>query len=98
MKHFLSRLYILLFVLSCYNSHVNAQFTNGVTGLLHMPNAEMQKDGTFVIGGNFLNKHNLPNDNWWGYDSYNYFINITFFSRLEISYICTLVQGKKNGL
>ncbi len=74
-----------------------AQFTNGVTGLLHMPNAEMQKDGTFVIGGNFLNKHNLPNDNWWGYDTYNYFLNITFFSRLEISYICTLVQGKDNG-
>ena len=72
-----------------------AQLTNGVTGLLHMPNAEMQKDGTAIIGGNFLNKHNLPSKRWWGYDTYNYFINITFFSRLEISYICTLVKGKK---
>lgn len=76
---------------------IHAQFTNGVTGLLHMPNAEMQADGTFVLGGNFLNRHNLPNDNWWGYNSYNYFVNITFFSRVEISYICTLVQGKNNG-
>ena len=59
--------------------HASAQFTYGTTGLLHMPNAEMQKDATLVVGGNFLNKHNLPNDNWWGYDSYNYFINITFF-------------------
>ena len=75
---------------------MNAQFTNGVTGLLHMPNAEMQKDGTFVIGGNFLNKHNLPSNYWWGYDTYNYFINITFFTRLEVSYICTLVKGKKS--
>jgi hypothetical protein len=75
---------------------VSAQFTNGVTGLLHMPNAEMQKDGTFVVGGNFLNKHNLPSDYWWGYDSYNYFVNITFLSRLEFSYVMTLVQGQDN--
>lgn len=97
MRHFLLKVYFFLFVLGCSWLSTNAQFTNGVTGLLHMPNAEMQKDGTFVIGGNYLNKHNLPNDNWWGYDTYNYFINITFFSRLEISYICTLVQGKENG-
>ena len=76
---------------------INAQLTSGLTGLLHMPNAEMQKDATAIIGGNFLNKHNLPNDNWWGYNSYNYFINITFLDRIEISYICTLVQGKPNG-
>lgn len=76
---------------------VNAQFTNGVTGLLHMPNAEMQKDGTFMLGGNYLNKHNLPNHSWWGHNTFNYFFNITFFSRLEISYICTLVKGKNNG-
>ena len=74
---------------------MHAQFTNGVTGLLHMPNAEMQADGTFVMGGNFLHKQNLPSDYWWGYDTYNYFINITFFSRLEIAYICTLVKGQK---
>lgn len=94
MKHF-----ILLFCL-CLGlgaGKIHAQFTNGVTGLLHMPNAEMQRDGTFVLGGNFLSKENLPNDNWWGYDSYNYFVNITFWERVEISYVMTLVQGKNNG-
>lgn len=91
MKHF-----VILFILLCASfTTTHAQFTNGVTGLLHMPNAEMQKDGTFVIGSNYLNKNNLPSRKWWGYDTYNYFINITFFSRLEISYICTLVKGKK---
>lgn len=73
----------------------NAQFTGGVTGLLHMPSAEMQRDGTFIIGGNFLNKHNLPNQRWWGYDTYNYFLNITFFERLELAYVCTLVKGQE---
>lgn len=87
---------ILLYIGLVGTVNLNAQFTNGVTGLLHMPNAEMQKDGTFAIGGNFLNKKNMPNDNWWGYDTYNYFINITFLSRLEVSYICTLVKGQKD--
>ncbi|WP_455674554.1 YjbH domain-containing protein [Phocaeicola sp.] len=73
------------------------QHTIGVTGLLHMPSAEMQRDGTLMIGGNFLSKENLPSDSYWGYDSYNYYINITFFHRLEIAYICTLLQGKNNG-
>ena len=74
-----------------------AQLTDGMTGLLHMVTAEVQKDATFILGGNFLNKHNLPNDRWWGYDTYNYYLNFTFLDRIEISYICTLVQGKDNG-
>ncbi|WP_036787953.1 YjbH domain-containing protein [Phocaeicola abscessus] len=74
-------------------TYCNAQLTNGVTGLLHMPNAEMQEDGTVMIGGNFLNKKNLPNNQIWYYNSYNYFANITFLKRIEISYICTLLKG-----
>lgn len=84
---------VLLMVLMTL--HASAQFTYGTTGLLHMPNAEMQKDATLVVGGNFLNKHNLPSDYWWGYDTFNYFVNITFFDRLEIAYVMTLVKGQK---
>ena len=73
---------------------IHAQLTDGMTGLLHMVNAEVQKDATFMLGGNFLNKHNLPNNRWWGYNTYNYYLNITFLDRIEIAYICTLVQGK----
>ena len=83
---------LLFGVLTC-----KAQLTNGVTGLLHMPSADMQRDGTLMIGGNFLNRHNLPNNYWWGYDSYNYFLNVTFLKRLEIAYVCTLFKGKKEN-
>lgn len=83
---------LLFGVLTC-----KAQLTNGVTGLLHMPSADMQRDGTLMIGGNFLNRHNLPNNFWWGYNSYNYFLNVTFFKRLEIAYVCTLFKGKKEN-
>lgn len=86
---------ICVSILCVFNTY--AQYTCGVTGLLHMPTGEMQKDGTFMAGGNFLNKHNLPDNPWWGYNTYNYYINITFLDRLEISYICTLYQGKDNG-
>ena len=87
---------VLILFLFCF-INVKAQFTNGVTGLLHMQNAEIQEDATFMFGGNFLNKHNLPNNAWWGHNTYNYFVNVTLFDRIEIAYICTLVKGKNNG-
>ena len=94
MKIIKYRFIILLSCLYFCSANVNAQLTDGMTGLLHMANAEMQKDGTVMIGGNFLNKHNLPSNWWWGYDTYNYYVTITFLDRIEVSYICTLVQGK----
>ena len=75
-----------------------AQLTDGMTGLLHMVTAEVQKDATFMLGGNMLHKNNIPSKWWWGnYNTYNYYLNITFLDRIEVAYICTLVQGKKNG-
>lgn len=86
-------LIILLFCLTA--SKVYPQYTDGITGLLHLVNAEVQKDGTFMLGGNMLHRHNIPSKTWWGnYNTYNYYINITFFDRIEVAYICTLVQGK----
>ena len=56
---------------------VKAQFTYGTTGLLHMLTADMQKDKTFMFGGSYLNSYAMPSA--WYYDTYNYYINITFF-------------------
>lgn len=75
---------------------VSAQITYGTTGLLHMPSAEMQKDKTVMIGGNFLNKENVP-ATWWGHNTYNYFLNVTILPCLEIAYVCTLVKGKEGN-
>lgn len=65
-----------------------AQFTYGTTGLLHMPTADMQKDKTFMAGGGYLNKHATPDR--WNYNTWNYYINITFFPWLEVAYTCTI--------
>ena len=65
-----------------------AQFTYGTTGLLHMPTADMQRDKTFMFGGGYLNDHATPAR--WDYDTWNYYINITFFPWLEVAYTCVI--------
>lgn len=94
--------HILIIVCLCFGFCIGktyAQVTDGVTGLLHMPNAEMQRDGTLMMGGNYLNWRKVPfiKHNWFHYNTFNYYLNITFFKRLEVAYICTLNQGVPNS-
>lgn len=97
------KLKICLITISLFFSinTIKAQLTDGMTGLLHLVNAEVQKDGTFMLGGNMLHKENIPNQHWWStntgnYNTYNYYLNITLFDRIEVAYICTLIKGRKN--
>lgn len=71
------------------------QFFDCSSGLLQTPTAEMNPSGTFMLSSNFLNKHTLPSSTYWDYHSFNYGITITFWSRLEIGYVCTLIDGSK---
>ena len=86
MKHYVF-IACLCLVLGIGKAH--AQFTNGVTGLLHMPNAEMQQDGMFVIGGNFLNKHNL----WLPLKEEVKFKLVLFIKKLYKTSICLAQNG-----
>ena len=76
----------ILFV--CLLMPVHAQFTYGTTGLLHAPSAEMQQDKTFMFGGGYLNSQAIPYA--WNYNTWNYYINITFFPWMEVGYTCTI--------
>ena len=71
---------------------VKAQFTYGTTGLLHMPTADMQRDKTFMFGGGYLDSQATPSS--WYYDTWNYYINITFFPWLEVGYTCNLFSAE----
>ena len=86
--------FVVFFILLCLP--ISAQFTYGTTGLLHMPTADMQKDKTFMAGGSYLNRHATPST--WYYDTYNYYINITFFPWLEVGYTCTLFSAEWLGV
>ena len=85
---------IILFLLTQISTVVSAQFTYGTTGLLNMPTAEMQKDKTFMFGGGYLEKH--ASTARWFYDTWDYYINITMFPWLEISYHCILHKAVKD--
>lgn len=80
----------------CFSLTATAQLSYGTTGLLHAPSAEMQRDKTFMIGGNFMNKELTPPT--WYYHTYNYFLNVTIFPWVEVAYTCTLFQAEALGL
>ncbi len=83
---------ILLSLILCSISFsVSSQALRGTTGLLHTPTAEMQRDKTFMFGGNVL--HLTPLQYIASKEikyTFNYYINITIFPWLEVGYTCTL--------
>ena len=94
MKKFIS----IMFIAFLMAVEGNAQFIDSTKGLLMMPSAEMEREGTFMISNSFLNKSYLENPKGneirWGYDTFSYGCGLTFWSRLEVDYVCTLFIGK----
>lgn len=87
--------FILIFLLSAVTLLGKAQSTVGNTGLLNIPSANMQKDGTFVVGGNYLPEEFTPAN--FSYPTGNYFLNLTFLPFLEVTYRCTFFKTMKTG-
>ncbi len=77
-----------LLLLCTVHQEVDAQYSLGATGLLNIPTAEMQPDGTFMIAANYIPSEMSPN--YWTHNTANYTFNITFFPFVEIGYRCTL--------
>ena len=73
-----------------------AQFSDCSTGLLQMPTAEMQEDGTFMITNNFLNKHSLATS-VWNYNTFQYGVAVSFWGRVELGYVCTIFNDHWKG-
>ena len=90
----MKRWFLSLSLLLC-SVLASAQFTYGTTGLLHMPTADMQRDKTFMAGGGYLNSHATPSH--WTYNTWNYYVNITFFPCLEVAYTCTIFDEWVRG-
>ena len=85
---------LILTLLLASTGVARGQFADCSTGLLQMPTAEMQPDGTFMITNNFLNKHSLSSGGW-GYSTFQYGVSISLWGRVEIGYVCTLFDGKR---
>lgn len=91
----LSILLLVALLLLMGAAPVRAQFTDCSTGLLQMPTADMQDDGTFMITNNFLNKH--ATSSTWSYHTFQYGIYVSFWKRIEIGYVCTIFNDYWQG-
>lgn len=80
---------------------IQAQEYSGITGMIHVPTAEMAPEGDARIGVSFLNREFLPEklNNFRGirYHSYNHYLAITPSSWIELACVCTLQKGYKGG-
>lgn len=87
------KLVLCILILMVFAGKAHAQFVDGTKGLLCMPSAEFEEEATFMITNNLLNRAFLPKDGW-NYNTFGYYFDITFWSRLEIAYGCTIFNGK----
>jgi hypothetical protein len=85
----ITKKYILTLVVALWPLISKSQTLTGMTGLLNIPSADMQADGTFFMGVNYLPIVNQPT---WGYPTGNYYFNLTFLPFLEVAYKCTLLK------
>ena len=88
---------LLAFVLVCICLlRLHAQQYTGLSGLIHIPTAEMNKTGDACIGAHFLNKYFTPDGGFvYENEKYNtlcYYLSITPFSWIELGYTCTLIR------
>lgn len=92
------RLMLLLLVFFLIFCPAAAQQYTGMSGLIHVPSADMDAAGEARIGAHFLNKEFTPDAgfNYEGkYHTFSHYVSITPFSWLEIGYTCTLQKGRK---
>lgn len=86
--------------LLCSGIPAYSQYSLGTSGLLTVPSADMQTDGTFIGGGNYMPMGMLPLS--FEKNTGNYFVNLTFLPFVEMTYRCTLERienvqtGKKS--
>jgi hypothetical protein len=90
-RHTIHKLIMTTAVLLATAVAAHAQFADCSTGLLQMPTAEMQEDGTFMITNNFLNKHATATK--WNYHTFQYGFAVSFWGRVELGYVCTIFNG-----
>lgn len=91
MKHLNS--IIVIFLLWLLPQMGKAQQYTGISGLAHIPSAEMNHEGDAFIGAHFLNKHMTPDTGFLyqgeKYHTFDYYLALTPFSWIEMSYVCT---------
>jgi len=77
---------LVFLLLSVFRSGSEAQSLTGITGLLNAPSANMQQDGTFYMGANYLNRNYINSYGGGRYNCFIYYFDLTFLPFLEINF------------
>lgn len=99
MKRKIGKLLLGILLLAGGCVQASAQEYTGITGMMHVPTAEMAPTGTARIGAFFLNGEFTPTKLAYKgdkYNTFNHFLAIAPFSWVELSYVCTLLKTAKN--
>lgn len=101
------KLTVIAAILSLVSFFASAQLYTGMSGLIHVPSAEMFEAGEAQIGAYYMNRHFLPgSDNpelkgfkydGKGYDTVDFYASITPFSWIQIGYAFTLEKHLIEG-
>lgn len=84
---------LIYIILSFIEFSLFAQQYTGMSGLIHVPSAEMDKEGDARVGVHFMNREFSPNN--FPYHTSTHYLSITPFSWVEIGYTCTIMKGMK---
>ena len=78
-----------------------AQQYMGTSGLLHVPSAEMHHEGDAFMGIHYLDKHMTPDTGFLyageKYNTFDYYVALTPFKWIDVSYVCTERIHAKQG-
>lgn len=94
-------LFMMLLPLTVLQNIWGQQYT-GMSGLIHVPSADMDYMGDVRLGLHFMNKEFTPDMMSYNgkYHTISHYLSITPFKWLEIGYTCTLLRAakQKNGV
>ncbi len=88
---------ILILVLLLSFGALHSQSLLGTTGWLNIPTAVMQEDGTFYLGGSYINRNYIATYGGGNYDALSYFFNLTFLPFLEVNFGSTRLLDYTEG-
>lgn len=98
-KGFLRFLLLGIVLPAC--SLLHGQQYLGMSGLIHVPTADMDEAGVARIGMHFMNREMMPDVdfevNGKKYHSFTHYLSITPFRWLELAYTCTAMKLPQEG-
>lgn len=91
--------FLLMVAVATGADKLSAQAYAGMTGLVHVPSAEMDPAGEARIGIHFLNREFLPGDVFIyegrRYHTFSHYLSLTPFRWIEIGYVCTFLRNRE---